>query len=670
MCSNAQRLPLALRAVFGLLLAWLTAYEVHALAAPGFGVHGAFDKRVHLIVLCVAAGLTLVRAAVNTEERLAWALIGAGVAAWTAGEIYYTFALWDLPVIPIPSAADGGYLAFPVLAFAGLCLLGRARTRGAAARLWADGWAAGLAVGSLSAAFVLDEVLRHTTGAALAVITNLAYPVTDLVLLGSCVAVVALRGWRTERTWGLMMAGVVAFWIADSLYLIETARGTYTTGGPFDSGWWFGLVFIAMAAWQPAPPPGPASSRGERGWTIALPVVFGAVASGVLAYGALRVTPLNLGAVSLALAALAAVSARLVLTFRASLALLRAVEKESLTDALTGLPNRRALTQDLERHVGGPPRTASVVLALYDLDGFKRYNDAYGHQAGDALLVRMSTALQTVLGKAGTAYRMGGDEFCLLIPGGLGEHLITLEAAAAALSERGEGFSVASSWGAVGIPDEAATPESALRIADQRMYANKNGDRPTASRQSTDVLLQALAERHPDLDEHAHDVAALAEATAERLGLSAEQVEHVRLAAELHDIGKVAIPDAILTKPGPLSEQEWEYMRRHPVIGERILTAAPSLQHIARTVRASHERVDGHGYPDRLGGPEIPLAARIVAVCDAYDAMIATRPYSKPKRPWDALTELRRCAGTQFDPRVVQTFASVLADSAVLELAG
>jgi HD-GYP domain-containing protein (c-di-GMP phosphodiesterase class II) len=255
---------------------------------------------------------------------------------------------------------------------------------------------------------------------------------------------------------------------------------------------------------------------------------------------------------------------------------------------------------------------------------------------------------------------MGGDEFCVLLTGDLGENLAALEAACAALSEHGEGFAVSCSWGAVSMPDEASTPEAALRIADQRMYADKQGGRPSASRQSTDVLLRALAERYPDLDDHAHGVAELAEDTARRLELDEEEIGQVRLAAELHDIGKVAIPETILNKPGPLDDSEWEYMRRHPIIGERIIAAAPSLEHIALLVRASHERVDGRGYPDGLSGAEVPLGARIIAVCDAYDAMVSARPYSPPMHLEDALCELRRCAGSQFDTRVVETFCDVV----------
>jgi response regulator RpfG family c-di-GMP phosphodiesterase len=139
------------------------------------------------------------------------------------------------------------------------------------------------------------------------------------------------------------------------------------------------------------------------------------------------------------------------------------------------------------------------------------------------------------------------------------------------------------------------------------------------------------------------------------------EVAHVHHAAELHDIGKVAIPGAILSKPGPLDEDEWAFMRRHTIIGERILAGAPALAVAGRLVRASHERFDGGGYPDGLAGPDIPLGARIIAVCDSFDAMLANRPYSESRSTDEALAELRRCAGGQFDPRVVDAFATVLA---------
>jgi HD-GYP domain-containing protein (c-di-GMP phosphodiesterase class II) len=148
---------------------------------------------------------------------------------------------------------------------------------------------------------------------------------------------------------------------------------------------------------------------------------------------------------------------------------------------------------------------------------------------------------------------------------------------------------------------------------------------------------------------------------ARRLEVEGEELEHVRHAAELHDVGKMAIPDAILDKPGPLDPTEWSFIRRHTIIGERIVAAAPALRQVAALVRASHEHWDGSGYPDGLAGDEIPLGARIVAVCDAFDAMVANRPYRVGMPPDLALAELWRCAGSQFDPAVVSAFAEAWA---------
>ncbi len=208
------------------------------------------------------------------------------------------------------------------------------------------------------------------------------------------------------------------------------------------------------------------------------------------------------------------------------------------------------------------------------------------------------------------------------------------------------------------LPLEAQDAPGGLLLADQRMYAAKHSTRWSAGHQSKDVLLQTLSERDPELRIHVGDVAGLAEAVAHRLGLGSEEVEQVRLAAELHDVGKVAIPDNILTKPGPLDEEEWDFIRRHTLVGERIINAAPALNRVAALVRSSHERYDGDGYPDKLAGTDIPLGSRIVAICDAFDAMTSDRAYRGARTPEAALAELRICAGTQFDPVVVEAFCT------------
>jgi diguanylate cyclase (GGDEF)-like protein len=336
----------------------------------------------------------------------------------------------------------------------------------------------------------------------------------------------------------------------------------------------------------------------------------------------------------------------------------RELQSAAETDILTQLGNRRRLLDDLERRIAGAV-SEPAVLILLDLNGFKAYNDAFGHLAGDALLRRLANALAAAVAPAGRAYRLGGDEFCVLADArAFVEHGHVW---VAALSERGDGFDITAASGVVRIPGEAHAATEALQIADQRMYAGKRAARPQADDRTKDVLMRVLAERRPDLGDHVDGVAELAQAVARWMGLDRQASAQVGQAAELHDIGKIALPDSILDKTGPLDAEEWAFMRRHTIIGERILAGAPALGPVGELVRASHEHYDGRGYPDGLAREEIPLGARIIAVCDAYDAMLSNRPYSPSRTPADACAELHRCAGAQFDPTVVAAFTAVLA---------
>jgi len=339
-----------------------------------------------------------------------------------------------------------------------------------------------------------------------------------------------------------------------------------------------------------------------------------------------------------------------------------ALREQVLTDPLTGLGNRRKFAADLTKLLAktSTPTPEPLVLMLFDLDGFKTYNDTFGHLAGDSVLARLGAKLAAVVGPRGTAYRLGGDEFCALLPAQPSELHGAVASAAAALQERGENFSIRASCGAVLVPHEATTPDYALQLADERMYRQKQS-RPLAAREQTrDVLVRILDAKQPDLQLHSSDVSRMAVAVGRKFGMDAEEIDELGRAAELHDIGKVGIPDAILDKPGALDPTEWEFIRQHTILGERILSAAAALRPVARIVRASHERWDGRGYPDRLAGEAIPLAARIVAVCDAYDAMTTDRCYRNAQSSEAAREELRREAGHQFDPKVVDAFLEEL----------
>ena len=337
---------------------------------------------------------------------------------------------------------------------------------------------------------------------------------------------------------------------------------------------------------------------------------------------------------------------------------------DAVTDTLTELRNRRALIEDLERGAETASPERPLMLALFDLDGFKQYNDTFGHAAGDALLGRLARALTSACQGHATAYRMGGDEFCVLARtnGDAAQELIL--AAKTALSETGDHWTIGCSAGVLWLPTEASSASEALSLVDIRMYAEKAG-RASAGRQATDALLRVLNARDPDMKLHTSNVARHARAAAQALGLRDYEISEITVAAELHDIGKTAIPDAVLAKPGALDPAEWELIRQHTLLGERIMHGAPALANAARLVRSSHERIDGTGYPDGLTGEQIPLGSRIICVCDAFDAMISERPYKRAISDQDALAELRRCAGTQFDSRVVEVFCTKIeADAA------
>jgi diguanylate cyclase (GGDEF)-like protein len=348
----------------------------------------------------------------------------------------------------------------------------------------------------------------------------------------------------------------------------------------------------------------------------------------------------------------------LLATRRAALLSEQAVRlrEQASEDALTGLPNRRQLLIDLQR---GFEENRPVALAFFDLDGFKAYNDTFGHSQGDLLLTRLGEKLAVAAGE-GSAYRLGGDEFCVLLTDDM--HLEgTLGGIRTALQEDGDSFVVSASYGVVHLPAEAENVTDALRLADTRMYEHKRSGRSSAANQTTDLARAVIAEHDLGLLTHAQGVADMAVAIGRQLHLDDMQLTDLRRAAELHDIGKVGVPRAILDRPGPLSEQEWEFIHQHPLIGQRILASAPALARIGCLVRSTHERYDGSGYPDRLAGEEIPLLSRIVFVCDSWDAMTqGERPYRVALNTEEARAELLHHADTQFDPAVVDAALRVI----------
>jgi len=628
-----------------------------------FGGHrldGLFSGVVYNVLMFGAAAAVLMRGALVKAQRAAWLTMGAGVLCWSLGELYYTLFLENGSATAGVSPADALYLAFYPCCYVALVLLVGAHLRELRIGMWLDGVIGGLAVSTIAAALIVPPILHGTHGSLASVVVAVAYPLGDLLLLIFAVGAVGMTGWRPGRVWLLIAASLLISAVADSLYLYRTTGGSgYRVGTWLDCLWPASAILLATAAWTPWPR---TSRRRMEDWRlISVPALSLLAALGVLIYGTLPSVQLTPVAVTLAGATVLAVGLHLMLTVRENLAMLVGSREMALTDPLTGLGNRRLLIDDL--HVACRLAAAGEPweLVLYDLNGFKRYNDTFGHPAGDALLARLSGRLSEIVAPYGTAYRMGGDEFCVLFRTALASTEMVVRASLAALAEQGPGFAIGAAHGVVSIPAEVGDPASIMQLADQRLYKRKDLSRESsAMHQLRDVLLQAFQERYPDLQEHQRGVGALVLAVGRRLGMSTEDLDVLARAAELHDVGKIAIPDAILNKPGALDEEEWRFMRRHTILGERILMAAAALRPVARLVRSSHERFDGGGYPDGLAGEAIPLGARVIFVCDAFDAMTSTRSYSPAVSTDEALQELRACAGTQFDPRVVEAFIASL----------
>src|SRR5919197_269421 len=314
------------------------------------------------------------------------------------------------------------------------------------------------------------------------------------------------------------------------------------------------------------------------------------------------------------LAALAAVPPLIAaaLLWRANRALRAGAHAAADADPVTGLLGRPRFLADLDARLAG---TSSTTLLLARIDGFAAYDSAFDHRE---------------------------------------------RSVASALSAQGTGFAVAASCGRVGLPSEATTAAEALRLADARAdLARRAADPKPRDASPTSALAEALALT----GDHALGACELAEAVARRMGMSALERAHVRLAAQLSGLGKLAIPDTLLRKAGDLTGAELDYVRDHPVIAERILLRARGLEAVAAIVRSSREHVDGSGHPDGMVASEIPLGSRIVAVCDAFDAMLSHRPWRPAMSTEEALSELRDGAGSQFDPAVVDAFEAVLPEA-------
>jgi diguanylate cyclase (GGDEF)-like protein len=339
----------------------------------------------------------------------------------------------------------------------------------------------------------------------------------------------------------------------------------------------------------------------------------------------------------------------------------------SRVDPLTGCLNRRGFEESFDSELSRSLRSGRPVgLIMLDLDNFKDVNDTRGHGAGDEILRWAVDVMDETVRPMDTIGRVGGDEFAVIVPGaGPDDSAVVAARIRRALEPRAP-----ASAGVAVFPADGADREELQRAADAKLYTGKRGARVHGSTIKMSAkelswataLARAVDERMAVQHEHSWQVAEYAVGIAERLGWGERDLELLRMAAILHDVGKVSIPDHVLRKPQPLSEREWETVRQNPVRGAEMVSRIQGLEKIVPWIRHSLERPDGSGYPDGLSGEEIPLACRILHVADAYDAMRCERPYRPAMSDEEARRELARGAGRQFDSRCVDAFDAHLSE--------
>jgi diguanylate cyclase (GGDEF)-like protein len=460
-------IPAYVRALALPLVAALVVYLVHAVTRfGGTSADTFFGTDVYQAIKALGLLLIALRVITRRGDRVAFALLAAGFALNLAGDVAWGVLYRDAPgEVPVPSLSDVLYVvSYLPFSAAAILLMRRARTRGpGSGGLWLDGVVVALTLTTAVAYQVLPPLLAAWHGAtAAAIATNAAYPIGDALVTAALVASIALRGWRLDARSGLLALTFAMWVLADAIYIVQVARNTYVPAGVLDLGWLGSSALAALSAWVRAPEE---TRDGPTALSSLIPSCAGSAAIALLLIDDIVAdTPWLIFPVSL-VALL--IFARFTLVSHDNHRLIRHNRREAITDALTGLANRRRLLEDLEQAV-----ERERTLVLFDLDGFKAYNDTFGHPAGDAMLQLVARALVRELGSDGVAYRLGGDEFCALATGASDPQVLGRRLADA-MEQEGPDYWIGASFGAAVVPAEEAAGGLVLAHADGLLYADK-----------------------------------------------------------------------------------------------------------------------------------------------------------------------------------------------------
>ncbi len=332
------------------------------------------------------------------------------------------------------------------------------------------------------------------------------------------------------------------------------------------------------------------------------------------------------------------------------------IDYASKHDYLTGLPNRRYFDETIRAL--DQSKNFPIIVSMIDIDGLKLINDTYGHQAGDNAIITLSNILTEVFKDQAFISRIGGDEFIVVFTQtDLEAYDLMLSRVMHLLSQVTiHDIPLSSSCGTAIKTDDSQDIDQILIDAENQMYSNKTLHNQSSKSQVIVALFESLKDKNQAERAHSDRVSQYCQMMGERLKLTKQEVLELEIAGRMHDIGKITIPDHILKKPGKLTDEEWVIMQNHTINGYQILRSADKYSNLAEYALTHHERWDGQGYPKGLEGEEIPLFSRIICISDAFEAMTSDRPYRKAMPLEDAVEELKRCAGTQFDPKLVDVF--------------
>jgi diguanylate cyclase (GGDEF)-like protein/putative nucleotidyltransferase with HDIG domain len=694
MASSGNRSPLAARRrrILRLAIA-ICALEVAAFVVATRTVRSGEPATVLadvvyplLEVVAVVALVVASRRAAETRERRFFGLVAASTILGLGGDVARAILDLGLHEAPSPSVADALYVGGLALLVPALII-----AFGSPLRRWRE--LIDVSIGFCALVFagltwlIEPELERGLSGARIVAVAE-----SSLAVVSAITAIAALRATPVKPPASVrLVAAAVAVQASSWLvwtYLVQVHGVVDITW--ILTGWqatWSLLVLGALSSIVGGPQE---LERERRRPDDASPRLV--MAGLVLVLGVLGVDSrggrLDVGALAFGVAVVVIVVLRLQVVTRERGLLARSMRVLASTDKLTGVPNRRLFDERLDAAVAAAPAGGGPLgLLLLDVDRFKRLNDSYGHPVGDEVLRQVAARLAGAVRGDDLVARIGGEEFAVVAPG-------TTPEALAALAERcrqavgGEPFAVATvripmtiSAGGACLPVHARTRDELMRVADRALYRARETGRDRVHVGPGSALLESLPMMQSSVVDHlerladqldgeqaaqAHSAAMLqlAARLCERLGLTVAERRRCLAAARLHDVGKVGTPLSILRKPAALTPEELAIMRDHVRVGVELLASSPETRELAPIVAEHHEPFDGSGYPAGKRGLVITIEARIIAVADAFTAMLADRPYRAARTLDEARRELRRCSGAQFDPRVVTALLAALDDDA------